>query len=205
MKHLLPCRYRALGAVVGGYTLAAAVAAVVQRNGEFLFYSVVLALIAGVVVWLDRRSRLPMFVLWGLAAWGLAHLLGGMLPIPRSVTEPPGADGPHASVLYNLRLLPWLPKYDQVVHALGFFAASLAAWGGLRATYDSPPRVGAGLFMAVVLLGMGLGALNEVVEFAATRLMPETNVGDYVNNATDLVFNAMGATIAGVVVWVRGR
>jgi len=43
---------------------------------------------------------------------------------------------------------------------------------------------------------MGLGALNEVVEFAATRLMPRTNVGGYENTGWDLVSNLAGCLIA---------
>jgi hypothetical protein len=44
---------------------------------------------------------------------------------------------------------------------------------------------------------MGFGALNEVVEFIATRFM-ETNVGDYENTGWDLVANLAGAAIAAV-------
>ena len=52
--------------------------------------------------------------------------------------------------------------------------------------------------------GMGLGALNEVVEFAATLLVPETNVGGYLNTGWDLVANTTGATTAAVLIWLAG-
>jgi hypothetical protein len=51
--------------------------------------------------------------------------------------------------------------------------------------------------------GMGLGALNEVVEFAATLLVPETNVGGYLNTGWDLVANATGATAAVILIALR--
>ena len=43
---------------------------------------------------------------------------------------------------------------------------------------------------------MGFGAANEVVEFIATRILPETNVGGYENTGWDLVFDLIGAVIA---------
>ena len=53
--------------------------------------------------------------------------------------------------------------------------------------------------------GLGFGALNEVVEFAATLLVPETNVGGYRNTGWDLVANLFGATAAVSLIWSYGR
>jgi len=50
---------------------------------------------------------------------------------------------------------------------------------------------------------MGAGALNEIVEFVATVLVPETNVGGYYNTALDLVFNAAGALVAGLYIFFK--
>jgi glycopeptide antibiotics resistance protein len=47
---------------------------------------------------------------------------------------------------------------------------------------------------------MGFGALNEVIEFTVTLLIQETNVGGYVNNSLDLVFNMCGAVLAALVI-----
>ncbi len=52
---------------------------------------------------------------------------------------------------------------------------------------------------------MGLGALNESVEFIATITIPETNVGGCLNTGWDLVANAVGATLAAVVIAVACR
>ena len=53
------------------------------------------------------------------------------------------------------------------------------------------------------LIGMGLGAMNEVIEFVGTLIFPNTNVGGYVNTGWDLVCNMTGCIAAvGVVhVW----
>lgn len=53
-----------------------------------------------------------------------------------------------------------------------------------------------GLLTLAAAAGMGFGALNEVIEFFMTLLVPETNVGGYINTGWDLVANLVGALIA---------
>ena len=53
--------------------------------------------------------------------------------------------------------------------------------------------------------GMGLGSLNELIEFAATLTVPETNVGGYINTGWDLVANFVGALTAVTLIWIRDR
>ena len=48
---------------------------------------------------------------------------------------------------------------------------------------------------------MGLGAVNEIIEFIAVLSFPDTNVGGYLNTSLDLVFNALGAMVAMLVVY----
>ncbi len=176
------------------YLAAAALFAVKTGNAEFRFYIVIMLALIAAVVALHVRVRLSTGALWCLSIWGLAHMAGGLV----HVGEP--------GVLYNLWLIPGRLKYDQLVHAYGFAVATWVCWEALRARLAAigDPRPTVGVAVLCALAGMGLGAANEIVEFAATQLMPETNVGDYVNNATDLVFNAIGATLAGIAVRVRG-
>ena len=55
----------------------------------------------------------------------------------------------------------------------------------------------------LVLAGAGVGVVNEIIEFVAAWMIPETGVGGYTNTMLDLVFNMIGATIA--MGWVIGR
>ncbi len=176
--------------------------ALTSGNTEFLYYGGSLIVIALGIVWLDVKVRLPMFVLWGLFLWLILHLAGGMIPVPQKLVDQDVIDEALKTnseinkTLYNVRLAPWLPRYDQCVHAFGFFISSLAAWRGMyigsRMTMKPTfgPRVGAGL------IGMGCGGVNEVIEFVATRIMPHTNVGGFVNTGWDLVSNMCGCIIA---------
>lgn len=184
---------RTLLLIASGLVVLAGIAwAITKHNIEFLYYGGTLLLIAGGIIILDRRVRLPLFVLWGLFVWLILHLLGGLIAVPHSMVD----TGMENDTLYNVRLAPWLPRYDQCVHAFGFFISTLAAWRGiyvasgrtLKPTFG--PRLGAGL------MGVGCGAVNEVIEFVGTRIMPNTNVGDFVNTGWDLVSNSVGATLA---------
>jgi len=185
--------------LVALYTLAALGYSVATSNWEFVYYSLWLVVFVLGVLWMHRRVLIPGWILIGLAVWGAVHLAGGTIPIDSKFLDP----GETNRTLYNMRVSPWLPKYDQVVHAYGFFVSTLAAWAGLRATYVIPPSLGFGLLLAVGLIGMGLGGMNEVIEFVGTLIFPNTNVGGYVNTGWDLVCNMTGCIAAvGVVhVW----
>lgn len=184
----------------GAYLLLAALGATLRGNSEFLFYIVVLLLLIGMIAWVDRRVRFSSGVLWGLSFWGLAHMAGGLVIVPESW---PVNDS--SRVLYTFWLIPERLKYDHVVHAFGFGVTTWVCWQGLSATFpeNARPRPTIGLLALSALASLGLGALNEVVEFAATLLMPETNVGGYVNTGWDLVANMVGVTVAAFLIRLR--
>jgi hypothetical protein len=52
------------------------------------------------------------------------------------------------------------------------------------------------LLVVAGLMALGLGALNEVLEFVAVLTIPETNVGGYENTGWDLVANLGGVLAA---------
>lgn len=64
---------------------------------------------------------------------------------------------------------------------------------------------GVGVMVLCAAGGMGFGALNEIIEFVATLVLPHTNVGGYVNTGWDLVYNALGSCGAAVVIGLWGR
>lgn len=184
------------------YIIVATAVALGRGNQEFLLYVVVMVLLM-LVVWLVHRSvTLNQPVLWALSLWGLAHMAGGLLPVPASWPIDGGI-----RVLYSLWLVPDRLKYDQVVHAYGFGVATWVCWQGIRSAIrrrggEAHPSLG--LMVLAATGGMGLGAMNEMIEFAVTMLVPETNVGGYINTGWDLVANFVGATTAAFVIGIRG-
>jgi hypothetical protein len=196
-RRLLP-----VASFTGAYLTVALIGAVASGNSEFLFYLAIMAVLILAVAGVDRAVRLSPGALWGLSAWGLAHMVGGLVPAP------PGwpTTAAEGAVIYNAWIIPGRLKYDQIVHAWGFGITTWVCWQGLRAALrargaDAAPT--AGLLVLVAAGGMGFGALNEVIEFVATLLVPDTNVGGYRNTGWDLVANLVGATTA--VLLIRWR
>lgn len=178
------------------YLAVALVASLRRGNTEFLLYFAVLCGLLVVVAAIHLKIRFPVALLWGLSVWGLAHMAGGLVAIPES--WPSGGEG---NVLYNLWLVPNRLKFDQLVHAYGFGLVTLACWQGLQHAFAQrgvrvKPTLG--LLALCVAGGMGFGAANEVVEFIATQVLPETNVGGYENTGWDLVANFVGSAMAAI-------
>ncbi len=185
----------------GAYLLPAIAAAVWTQNGEFVFYCAVMLIQAVLVVVTHRRSGFSPRVLWGLSLWGLAHMVGGLVPVPESWP----ING-SIRVVYSWWIIPDRLKYDQVVHAFGFYVTAFVCWQGLTAIVcDLHParhwQPTFGSLLLCVAASTGFGALNEVIEFVATLLVPKTNVGGYVNTGWDLVSNLAGAIAAAF--WIR--
>jgi uncharacterized membrane protein YjdF len=159
------------------------------ENYEFLWYVCVLVGFFALILFTIHRSQFPLAILGGLSVWGFLHMAGGGIQ----------ACG---SVLYACVLVPisgsgeaTVLKYDQAVHFFGFFMATLVMHH-LLSRQLLPDASRFVVYLTILAAGMGLGALNEIVEFAAVLAAPETGVGGYYNTAIDLVFNMLGALAA---------
>lgn len=193
-----------LGIFTAAYIVAAAVGSALQHNREFVFYIAVMLVLIGAVALLHRRVQLTGGLLWALSAWGFLHMAGGLMPVPRHWPY----DG-EQNVLYSLWLIPHRLKYDQVVHAYGFGATTWVCWHalamGVLRTHGVVLKPSLGILTLCAAAGMGFGALNEVVEFAAVLTIPNTNVGGYENTGWDLVANLIGASVAAILLRLRHR
>lgn len=162
-------------------------------NTEFLWYIATLLFFVALIGATIRKTLFPPLILWALSIWGLAHMAGGGVRV----------DG---SVLYALQLVPiatdgelTLLKYDQLVHFYGFGTTALLLWHLLQRHFPVL-RGTATIYCFAVLGSMGLGCLNELIEFAAVLAIPNTNVGGYYNTALDLLFNSLGALTAAILI-----
>ena len=168
------------------------------RNWEFLFYAVMISLFVGVLWYTDRFFHYAKTSLFLLFVWLVLHIAGGALPIGEG------------RVLYDWIVVPLVPepysilKFDQVMHAFCYIVIGLLADDVIAPLLrQGLPRIAR--FATVVLVAAGIGALNEVMEFAAVCLFPGTNVGGYTNNALDLSFNTLGALTAATIRMLCGK
>jgi uncharacterized membrane protein YjdF len=184
---------RAVGAFSAAYLLLATPFAIAQHNTEFLFYIGIVIVFATIVILVHRAAHLSQAALWALSFWGLFHMLGGLLRLPEAW---PTDGGSH--VLYSLWLIPGYLKYDQVIHAYGFGVSTLVCWEYIKTIPGVRPTFG--VLVLCALAGMGLGAINEIVEFTAVLMIPGTNVGGYENTGWDLVANLTGSTLSALFI-----
>jgi uncharacterized membrane protein len=180
------------------YMLTAVAVSMAQGNKEFVFYIVVMLVLIVAVTVVHRAVSLTTAMLWALSLWGLAHMAGGLVPLPQG--WPYNGD---QAVLYSWWIIPQKLKYDQIVHAYGFGVTTWLCWHSLRSvmrSYSVELKPTFGLMVLSAAAGIGFGALNEVVEFIAVLTIPNTNVGGYENTGWDLVANLLGATLAAVII-----
>ncbi len=180
-------RHPVVAATVATYLVGLGVYGAVNGSRLTIPYVVIVAIAFVGLAVADRRFRFSPIVLVGLTLWGLGHLAGG-------IVELDGGD----RIFYNVVLGRWF-HMDNMVHFVGFGTAGLACWEALRARWLAGVEVGPVATVAyVALLGCGVGAVNEVVEFAFTLAVADTQVGGYQNTGRDLVANLLGGLTAGL-------
>ena len=157
---------------------------IMSSNYEFLFYVLIVIGLISLIVFTNKKVNYPNDVLWGLTIWSCLHLAGGGINIG-------------GTRLYDMMLIPItenILRYDQVIHIFGFGVATLVMYTLMSPSLKEYRMVS--LSIVIVMAGMGAGALNEVIEFAATLLDAANGVGGYVNASLDLISNMIGALIA---------
>ena len=163
-------------------------------NYEFLWYIAVMIIIGTVIAFNLKSGVFDNLILWLLSIWGFVHMIGGGVKIM-------------GNSVYSLRLIDiidkggqfYILKMDQLIHFYGFFVCAILAYKmilTIKADAKNYPK----LMIFLAWIGsMGLGALNEVVEFVAFVALAETGVGDVYNTGLDLIFNMFGALLGAFV------
>lgn len=172
-----------LALIVGFGTLFLA-----RQNHEFVIYVGVIVFFLCLVAFSINKVDYTMSALVGLTVWSALHLAGG------GITVGEGR-------LYDVILLPLsetfpILRYDQVVHIWGFGASTLVAFCLLSRSLKAPRRNPVAVGFVLVMAGLGMGALNEIVEFIVSSLIPRSGVGGYINTALDLCADLIGAVLA---------
>jgi uncharacterized membrane protein YjdF len=151
-------------------------------------YLVSVAVVA-TLVFRVRRAPLPGLLVVALAVDAAAHLAGGLVAVGNVVLYN-ASIGPRVSSLHTHIL-----QYDHFVHAFGAFLATLTLWV-LLAPETSTDTDRRNLMALCMIAGLGIGAINEIIEFLATIAHSAAHIGGYDNTGWDLVSNTVGAAVA---------
>lgn len=132
----------------------------------------------------------PVHALWAVSLVGLGNMLGGVVLV----------DG---QPLYMAEVLGPI-RYDKVFHAVASGAMVIIAWEAMKRWSGGVHHLG-GQLLLTFLVVMGGGAVVEIAELIGASI-GDVNVGDYANNALDLVANGVGAAVGvGIVWWMETR
>lgn len=184
------------------YMLAWGAIYLAHGNWEFLTYLVIVTGGSYLVLTTVNQTHLSRGTLWAISIAGLVHLSCGFLRV----------DG---NVLYEWRIVEifngsgdfYVLKMDQVVHFYGYGLAAVAIHEVLSGRLIKGSYPGMVLFLSWTG-SLGIGALNEVMEYLASISYAKTNVGDMHNMGLDLIANTLGAalgTLASHFWWNRMR
>lgn len=160
--------------------------AIIKKNYEFLYYTFIMSALILIIVFYHKKIHLTKHIIFGLTVLGTMHIFGGNIHIL-------------GTRLYDIWLIPPnILKYDNIVHAFGVFVATFVIYSlihpHLNKKINHNPFL---LSLILVSIAMGIGAFNEILELGAVVFLGAAKqVGDYINNALDLVFNLGGSIIA---------
>jgi len=193
--NLSPARILALLFTVT-YTVGAAFYFASIGNAEFMGYIAVITFLIVLGGCVLTHQCVPAWILWLLSFIGLLHLLGAAVMV-------------NGDILYNYVPFPvenptglTFIKFDQIVHTYGTGVGATLMYYFLRRDTSFHWL---GIMVFAILGAMGLGALNEIIEFIAKLTIPDTDVGGYYNTAVDLCVNLLGACIATALCFVFWR
>ncbi len=153
-----------------------------NKNYEFIYYIFILTILIIAITSINKRVNLPVPLLGALTLIGVLHVIGGNIYM----------DGIR---LYDLWFIQDVFRYDNLVHFLSMFAITLVLYNLLNPYLSEEIKKNSFLLYTIlVLMTLGLGSLNEIIEFTSVVFLNAAEeVGDYMNNAVDLLFNFFGA------------
>ena len=166
-----------------------------MQNFEFMFYSVVILVLLAVLINVYRRFAFSEWIIISLSIFGLLHLAGGNIYI-------------YGVRLYDFPIAGNLFHFDNVVHTTGIFLTTIILYNLISPFIDQRVKDKYIIFyFLLILMALGIGSLNEIIELIAVLyLRAGQGVGNYLNNAFDIVFNAFGSTVATVVIhWTEAK
>lgn len=168
-----------------------------NANYEFVIYIAVIVFFLVVFIATNHKVYYPNALLWALTAWAVMHMVGGAMFI-------------NGVKLYEIILIPLsqdLPifRYDQLVHIVGFATATATMFYILKPLLKERLEGYWALSIIVISAGLGIGALNEIVEFITSVIVSESGVGGYLNTSLDLVSDLIGAGLAMLIIRIAER
>ncbi|MBW2969577.1 DUF2238 domain-containing protein [Candidatus Woesearchaeota archaeon] len=160
------------------------------KNIEFIYYNILFFIMLVFIVCTQRRLHLGIPVLIGFSVLFIMHLSGGLVVIGNTR-------------LYDM-VFKFLP-FDKIHHfvlGLVFSFLTVSLFVDVKKWRHKKRAL---FFFFVVLAALGFGAVVEIMEFVGVMFLGSPGVGDYANNAADLVADLFGAAAGAVIMMLMNN
>ena len=158
-----------------------------RLNYEFIIYVGVIIFFLCLISASIKKVDYTLGSLIGLTVWSALHLAGGGIIV--------GEGRLYDVILIRLSQTYPIWRYDQLVHIWGFGVSTLVMYSLLRPAFARPIHNSISLSIVLVMAGLGMGAFNEILEFAVSVIVPASGVGGYLNTSLDLCADLIGAIL----------
>lgn len=171
-----------------GYLTIFSIVSVLNQRYSFLFSAGLMLIFTFLALYLYKKAGLPISAMTAMTLIAALHIFAGNTYI-------------YGARLYDIWLIDKYLKFDNLVHFLGGFVAVYIIFILLEPYLDSKIKERKFVFsVLLILIAAGIGTINEILELGAVLFLnASTLVGDYFNNAFDLLYNFLGATTAGLL------
>lgn len=150
---------------------------IIMKNYEFAYYAILSWPIIFIFYRGRKRTHLHAETVQLVTIFIFLHFLGGAVNLNGARL--------YDSFIFNVR-------YDNYMHFIGLVLIAFAAYD-FFIPYLKKSMLERYRFFTLLLICSGIGALVEIFEFIAVNVLMNTGVGDYFNNAMDLVSNLVGS------------
>lgn len=177
------------------YTFFFTLVALWYGDYTFLFYTVYMIIVTWMISHYYQKLHFGVPLVTLISLFGLLHILGSTTYI----------DGVR---LYQIGFFGGYVHYDNLVHTFGGAIAAVIGHDILYNHLGSMKHHPLPFLFLLVTFASGLGAYNEIIEFGMVIFLGMgAQIGDYYNNALDLVCNFNGALAAsiGLYLWYYRR
>jgi uncharacterized membrane protein YjdF len=155
---------------------------------ELFSYMIIPLFALAFMFWSDKFYNYSLFIIWSFCIWAILHIVGGIY---------------FSGIrLFDLILIPLIGepynilRYDQVLHVFCSIILGMISYTIVSKYIKRKIWV---IFLIAALISVGIGNLNEIAEFSVVVFFANNGIGDYFNNALDLVANLLG-TLLGVLI-----
>jgi hypothetical protein len=172
------------------FSFVVIISGIFKNLPDTAFFFILLIIVYSAILIHLKDMPEKFYVIFGFLILAIVHTAGAFVII-------------NGETLYHFSFIAGYFAYDNIVHLIGGYIATLFVYSFFKNNFifEKSNLHRFYYLCLLVTLGVGIGAFIEILELFAVLFFDVGNiVGDYLNNAIDLVFDTIGAFISAVYV-----